>query len=209
MLKPNSDDLQTLNHFLRVATPPAWIEKALENIPSLLVDHAHCERKAAASALNFISKYPEKPEIIDIMAPLAREELLHFEKVMSLIRARGYAYGPLTPSIYAQKLHKNITQKDGKKRLADQLIVGAIIEARSCERFAALAPLFTDEELRKFYITLAKAEARHFQEYLRLAYLYCKEDVESRIPIFLDIENELILAKDPVFRFHSGIPEPI
>ena len=142
------------------------------------------------------------------MSPLAREELLHFEKVMSLIHARDISYGPLPPSLYAQRLHLHITRKDGALRLGDQLIVGAIIEARSCERFSALVPLFIDHELRRFYTMLVRSEARHFKEYLRLASLY-GEEIEKRIPMFLDVENESILMTDAVFRFHSGIPSII
>ena len=200
--------LQTLLDFLRMPTPSAWLEAATMQIPLLLIDHAHCERKAAATALYFLSKYPERSEIVSVMSPLAREELLHFEKVISLLRERGIAYGPLPPSLYAQCLHAKITKRNGVTRLCDQLIVGAIIEARSCERFNALSPLIGDKALGKFYSTLVKAEARHFQDYLRLANHY-GDDIETRIADFLDAENELISTIDTVFRFHSGIPCPL
>ena len=205
MIKPDVDDLKVLCQFLRTPTPDAWLEAAILHVPLLLVDHAQCERKAAATAINFLSKYPEKQEIIAVMSPLAREELLHFEKVMILLHKRHIAYVPLLPSLYAQKLHQKITKAPGMTRLCDQLIVGAIIEARSCERFNALALLLDDKELTKFYAALVKAEARHFQDYLRLAHYY-GEDIDQRIKIFLDIENEFIKSKDTVFRFHSGIP---
>ena len=208
MLIPDVDDLQILQHFLRQPTPDAWLEAAIQQVPLLLIDHAHCERKAAATAINFLSKYPEKSELISVMSPLAREELLHFEKVILLLQDRKIVYTPLPPSLYALRLHQKITKRDGVARLCDQLIVGAIIEARSCERFNALAPLLGDKMLGKFYATLVKAEARHFQEYIRLARYYGEnEDIETSIALFLDVENEFINAYDTVFRFHSGIPQ--
>lgn len=205
MLKRLDTDLQTLNNFLRIKTPELWLNYASQHIPLLLIDHAHCERKAAATAINFISKYPEKSELVSVMSPLAREELLHFEKVLNLMHRKGISFGPLQPSEYATSLHKHITKKDGIERLCDQLIIGAIIEARSCERFNAIIPYIEDQELAKFYSTLIKSEARHFEDYLRLATLY-GGTIEARLNRFLTIENEFILSSDTVFRFHSGIP---
>lgn len=205
MLKPNIDPMQTISLFLRAATPVAWLDKAIQHIPLLLLDHAHCERKAAANAMNLLAKYPEKQAIVSMMPPLAREELLHFDKVLALIQERKITYRPLPPSSYAQKLHEKITPKSGIERLCDQLLVSAIIEARSCERFNALATVLEDPILARFYSTLVKAEGRHFHDFLRLAYLYGNQ-VETRLELFLDLENELICKEDTVFRFHSGIP---
>ena len=205
MLKPLVTDLHILNDFLQVKTPDAWLNYASENIPLLLLDHAHCERKAAASAINFISKYPEKKELTAIMSPLAREELLHFEKVLDFMKQRTIAFGPLHPSGYGAALHQLVTVKNNTQRLCDQLIVGAIIEARSCERFNSLIPHLKDHGLAKFYSTLVKAEARHFEDYLNLAHLY-GINIQERVAQFLAIENEFITSKDTVFRFHSGIP---
>lgn len=206
MLKRLDADLQILCEFLRVSTPDSWLQYASQHIPLLLIDHAHCERKAAATAINFISKYPEKAELVAIMSPLAREELLHFEKVMHIMKQKDISFGPLQPSNYATNLHKLITKRDGNERLCDQLIIGAIIEARSCERFNAIIPFLDDPELAKFYKTLIKSEARHFQDYLSLAKLY-GGDIDERLERFLNIENKFILDKDTVFRFHSGTPE--
>jgi len=206
MLK-NDDDLQAVLDFLHTPTPEAWLECAVQQIPVLLVDHAHCERKAATSALNFICKYSRHQELIAIMSPLAREELLHFEKVMQLLNARNIPFGPLKPSWYAQRLHQNVCKNDYLKHLSDELIIGAIIEARSCERFNALVPWLEDKELAKFYTSLVKAEARHFQDYVRLARFYNRDaDMDDRINYFLDIEKQLIRANDPMFRFHGGVP---
>lgn len=197
--------LQHLTEFLKVKTPLAWIEHAITDLPMLLIDHAHCERKAAATALNFMSKYPEKRALVAMMSPLAREELLHFEKVLTLMQQRQIAFCALKPANYASQMHKKVTNRDGIERLCDQLIIGAIIEARSCERFNAIIPYLEDSQLAKFYTTLVKAEARHFEEYLRLAKDY-GGDIDDRITLFLSIENEYITSSDEVFRFHSGIP---
>ncbi|KTD54440.1 tRNA-(ms(2)io(6)A)-hydroxylase [Legionella sainthelensi] len=205
MLKRLDTDLQSVNDFLRIKTPQQWLEYAAKHIPLLLIDHAHCERKAAASAINFISKYPEKKELVEVMSPLAREELLHFEKVIQIMLRKGIQFSPLQPSGYATQMHKQVTSRDMIQRLCDQLIIGAIIEARSCERFHAIIPYLEDHDLVKFYSTLIKSEARHFEDYLRLAKLY-GGDIESRLNIFLSLENSFILATDTVFRFHSGIP---
>ena len=205
MAKRLDADLQTLTNFLHTETPEAWLSYAANQLPLLLIDHAHCERKAAATAINFISKYPEKTELVTLMSPLAREELLHFEKVIALMRKKNISFGPLQPSDYASRLHRHISQKDGTQRLCDQLIVGAIIEARSCERFNALIPFLSDQELAKFYATLVKSEARHFEDYLYLAKLY-GGNIDKRLAEFLAIENAFISAVDTIFRFHGGIP---
>ena len=147
MLKRLDSDLQTLNDFLQIKTPVAWLKYAAQHIPLLLLDHAHCERKAAATALIFISKYPEKHELVAVMSPLAREELLHFEKVIDIMKLRNIDFCPLAPSNYGSQLHKRVTIKNNAQRLCDQLVVGAIIEARSCERFNSLIPYLNDPDL--------------------------------------------------------------
>lgn len=205
MVKRLEEDLQSLHEFLHIKTPEPWLDYAATHLTLLLIDHAHCERKAAATAINFISKYPERKELIAIMSPLAREELLHFEKVIHLMSTRGIKYGPLQPSEYATTLHKRVTKRDGVERLCDQLLIGAIIEARSCERFNAIIPFIKDNELARFYSSLIKSEARHFENYLYLAKLY-GGDISRRLNGLLAVENQFILADDTVFRFHSGIP---
>jgi tRNA-(ms[2]io[6]A)-hydroxylase len=139
------------------------------------------------------------------MSPLAREELLHFEKVMDLIRIKNIAFGPLNPSDYGSTLHQLATVKNNQQRLCDLLMIGAIIEARSCERFSSLIPYLEDQDLAKFYGTLVRSEARHFEDYLRLAKLY-GGDIDKRLSQFLAIENEFISSTDTIFRFHSGVP---
>lgn len=197
-------DLQPIYDFLREPTPEAWIDAALNNIELLLIDHAHCEKKAAGTALKLMFRYTEQHLLQHKLSRLAREELRHFEQVLALIESRGYQYRPLTASRYARSLHESIrTTEPG--RLADTLIVGAIIEARSCERFAALAPHLPDAELVKYYRFLLKSEARHFSDYLSLAQ-HVEPNLAPRIRHFVEREAELITAPDNVFRFHSGIP---
>ena len=205
MLMPLTDEMQVLMNFLRKPTPRAWIEAAVKNIPLLLLDHAHCERKAAMTALQFMSKYPQHEQLIKLMSPLAREELLHFEKVLDHMQARGIAFGALPSCGYAQKLHALVDKNDYNLRLCDQLLIGAIIEARSCERFHALIPYLPDEQLQRFYHSLVKAEARHFENYIALA-KQCGVAYEAKLNALLDLENKLISETCEEFRFHSGIP---
>lgn len=197
--------LEPLFSFLKTSTDEAWVGAALENMSLLLIDHAQCERKAASTALQFMSKYPKHLDIVSVMSPLAREELLHFEKVMAIIKEKNIKFTPLKPSRYAKVLHDAVDKTNDNIRLAEELIVGAIIEARSCERFCALLPALKDKTLAKFYQSLVRSEARHFEDYLKLAHRY-HPDVEARSKIFLAIENEYIASQDACLRFHSGIP---
>ena len=146
-------------------------------------------------------------ELLNKMSRLAREELRHFEQVLALMEKRGVQYRHLSPSRYAGMLHKGIRTHE-PERLVDTLIVGAYIEARSCERFAALAP-HLDDELQKFYRSLLKSEGRHFQDYLKLATKVAGEYPESRVVFFAEREREAIESSDAQFRFHSGVPEAV
>lgn len=197
-------DITAVRDFLPCPTPPAWLDWAGQHPDILLIDHAHCEKKAAATAVNMMFRYMNRPELLDALSRLAREELLHFEQVLAMLRRRGVNYRALSSSRYAQGLRQHArTSEPG--RLVDLLIIGALIEARSCERFAALAPR-VDEELGRYYYFLLKSESRHFEDYLRLAALYAEEDIDSRIAFFSAHEAELVTAPDREFRFHSGPP---
>ena len=198
-------DITHIEAFLPCATPPAWIDWALQHPDILLIDHAHCEKKAASTALNLMFRYVDRPDLLDALSQLAREELLHFEQVIQIMRQRGVEYDHLSPARYAQGLRQHVrTSEPG--RLVDTLIVGALIEARSCERFAALAP-HVDEELGRYYRYLLKSESRHFEDYLNLAEQYAGEPIAERVDFFKDVERELIESPDEVFRFHSGTPK--
>ena len=197
-------DIQPIHDFLGCRTPDAWIGWALQHPDILLIDHAHCEKKAASTALNLMFRYVDRPELLDALSQLAREELLHFEQVLGIMRQRGVQYDHLTPSRYAAGLRAHMrTSEPG--RLVDVLIIGALIEARSCERFAALAP-HVDEELGRYYRFLLKSESRHFEDYLRLAELYAGEDIKDRLALLVAEERRLIESQDQDFRFHSGVP---
>jgi tRNA 2-(methylsulfanyl)-N6-isopentenyladenosine37 hydroxylase len=200
-LKPVSDPVIA---FLRCPTPRQWLQWACENQDILLIDHANCEKKAAATAMNLLYRYVEHTELLTKMSQLAREELLHFEQVVTLMSQRGIAYVQLGASRYAGGLREHL-RKDHHGQLIDILIVGAFVEARSCERFAQLAPLL-DQELAKFYRSLLRSEARHFEDYLALARLYAREDITPRIAHFAAVECSLIESEDQEFRFHSGVP---
>ncbi len=194
----------TIETFLACSTPDAWVAEALRQPEILLIDHAQCEKKAASFALSMLYRYPDRTDLLQKMSRLAREELRHFEQVLRFIAARGYQYGHLSPSRYAGGLRVPIRTVE-PEHLIDSLIVGAFIEARSCERFAKLAP-HLDPELGKFYSGLLASEARHFQDYLLLAQSYSAEDITPRLACFAALEAKLISTPDTEFRFHSGLP---
>jgi|TARA_B110000483_G_scaffold237620_1_gene312722 tRNA-(ms[2]io[6]A)-hydroxylase len=196
--------LASINAFLRCETPDSWVAAALDNQEILLIDHANCEKKAAATAMNLMYRYTEKPDLLKKMSQLAREELLHFEQVVEILQSRGIRYSKLSPSRYAAELRVLIST-DSKSALVDTLITGAFIEARSCERFSKIAP-HLDASLGKFYKSLLRSESRHFEDYLGLAQLYGDADISSKVSLFADKEAELILSADCQFRFHSGVP---
>ena len=191
--------------FLLCQTPAAWIEQALKHPEELLIDHANCEKKAAGTALTLMFRYAEKEELQQKMSRLAREELRHFEQVTAIMKKRGIKYRQLSASEYAKRLHQHVrAQEPGK--LIDTLIIGAFIEARSCERFYRLLP-YLDAELEKFYRSLLKSEARHYQDYLKLAQQYSKEPIDARVAFFAEQERAAIFTEDTVFRFHSGVAQ--
>jgi len=200
------DDIKSIQSFLFCPTPDAWLEVAArkESLSLLLIDHANCEKKAASTAVNLIYRYIDKSDVMLKMSKLAREELRHFEQVLALLKKRDLVFQAVSPSRYAGSLHQHVRTHE-PKRLVDAMIVGSIIEARSCERFAALAPRL-DKELKKFYESLFKAESRHFRNYLALAQKYSDDAMDDRVRFFLEIEKNLIESPDKEFRFHSGIP---
>lgn len=197
-------DISAIRAFLLCATPQAWIDQALQQLNIILVDHAANEMKAAQSAMTLMAKNPHKLDLLNKMSRLAREELVHFEQVLKILKKRGIPYYPVKASTYASTMAQHM-RKEQQEKLVDTLIMGAIIEARSCERFASLAP-FLDLTLQKFYISLLKSESRHFSDYLELAAACSADPIEERVQLFLEVEREAILGPDPLFRFHSGVP---
>lgn len=193
--------------FFDTRTPREWVAEAAGRLPELLLDHANCELKAASTALGFIYRYPEKTAIASRMSRLAREELRHFEQVRKILENMQIPFEHISASRYAGKLREAVRQGEPQK-LLDMLIVGALIEARSCERFAALVPKLPDD-LARFYAGLLNSEARHFEHYLEFAKEACavsNEEFDARLAELKALESELISSPDDQFRFHSGLP---
>jgi tRNA-(ms[2]io[6]A)-hydroxylase len=192
---------------LRVPTPADWIAQACAMPDVLLIDHANCEKKAASTALALMFAYAEDLELTGKMSRLAREELRHYEQVAKLIRSLGVAPQRLAPGRYAERMRR-LVAKSEPHREVDLMICGAFIEARSCERFAALWPAI-GAPLSDLFQGLHNAEARHYKVYLDLAGRAAKRAgvvLPARIEEFAALEAELITLPDAVFRFHSGPP---
>ncbi|WP_461482612.1 MiaE family protein [Porticoccus sp.] len=197
--------LEEIQAFLPCPTPDHWVKEAKDpqNLEILLIDHANCEKKAASTALNLIYRYVDNFELLNKMSRLAREEMRHFEQVIAIMKKRGIEYRNISAARYAAGLREKVRTHEPAK-LVDTLIVGAFIEARSCERFAKLAP-HLDEELQKFYLSLLTSEGRHYRDYLNLArQAGGAQEVEKRIAVFREQEQQLVEAQDSEFRFHSG-----
>ncbi len=193
---------------LRVATPAAWVDRACASPDVLLIDHANCEKKAASTALALMFAYAEDLELTDKMSRLAREELRHYEQVAKLIRKMGMAPLRLAPGRYAERMRRLVARAEPLREV-DLMICGAFIEARSCERFAALADAI-GTPLKDLFEGLHNAESRHYRVYLDLARRAAKRagaSLEARIDAFAALEADLITQPDAVFRFHSGPPE--
>ncbi|OLQ90535.1 tRNA hydroxylase [Vibrio panuliri] len=152
------------------------------------------------------SDSPYSQDLIDKMVLLIKEELHHFYQVLEIMESRGIAYEPIPASRYAKGLISKMATHE-PQTLVDKLIIGAYIEARSCERFAKLAP-YMDDDIAKFYISLLRSEARHYQDYLVLAQEIAGKDISERVAMFGRVEAELISTADNDFKFHSGVPNP-
>lgn len=186
------------------ATPPSWVTLALERWQDLLLDHANCEKKAASTAIALLFQYPHDALLTQQMARIAREELRHFEQVSRLMQELAVPFRRLSPGRYAQGLRANVRTREPERR-CDLLLMGALIEARSCERFRALAPRLPGP-IGEFYAALERAEARHYEHYLHLAGSPGDAVLRNRLQQLAQLESELACAPDPLFRFHSGAP---
>jgi tRNA-(ms[2]io[6]A)-hydroxylase len=194
---------------LQAATPQAWAQQAVRDWRVLLADHANCEKKAASTALALMFAYPEDRALSLAMARLAREELRHFEQVQKLMQQLDVPMPRLSPGRYAGTLRRRLAVAEPQRKL-DLLLCGALIEARSCERFEVLAPLL-QVPLAQFYAGLAESERRHAGLYLELARAALppggtEESLQRRLQELAAAEAALILEPDPQFRFHSGLP---
>jgi tRNA-(ms[2]io[6]A)-hydroxylase len=188
---------------LRAPTDRRWFDLAVARCDELLLDHANCEKKAASTALALMFAYPEDFELANHMSRLAREELRHFERVQQQLIAHGVPFRRWSPSRYADGLRRRLRREEPGRRV-DLLLSGALIEARSHERFIGLIERLP-EPLARFYESLAAAEARHAGLYLRLA-ARAGEPVSARLEELAVVEAELATAPDEEFRFHSGTP---
>lgn len=179
---------------LKLPTDPRWANIAEMNIEDILVDHAYCEQKAATSCISMIVQYPDKEELVDVMTPVVAEEWGHFERVLEQLKKRGMKLGKPRKDEYVIRIQE-ILIKGGKpeQRLVDKLLLNALIEARSCERFKNLHLNIQDEELKKFYYELMVSEASHYRNFLDLAKRYMPEDyVMKRWQEFLEEEAKII-----------------
>ena len=202
---PLQVDLSAIYDFLGSRTSQAWIDQALKNLPLIIQDHANCEKKAAGTAMNLMFRYESAHDLQCKLAQLVREEMLHYEQVLGIMRERGQQWQHLSAGRYAKGMLKHKRTYE-PAAMVDVLIIGAFIEARSCERFAALAEVIDDARLAKYYRYLLKSESRHFKDYLALAQSLSEESIEERVALFKEVESELISSPDEELRFHSGTP---
>ncbi|MEM8945962.1 MAG: tRNA-(ms[2]io[6]A)-hydroxylase [Planctomycetota bacterium] len=188
---------------LKAPTDASWFAQVDANLEEVLIDHAHCEKKAAGTALNLIFHYVENRELCEEMTEIVNEELEHFHMVLDLLEKRGIKFRRIKPSQYGNRLHELI-RKQEPQRAVDRLLVAGLIEARSCERFQALAEHVDDQELAEFYQSLFESEARHHTTYTRLAKHFAPEvEVLKRLEELYDAEAEIMSVREPVPRMHS------
>ncbi|MCH2177763.1 MAG: tRNA-(ms[2]io[6]A)-hydroxylase [Mariniblastus sp.] len=180
-----------------------WLVTMDENLDEILIDHAHCEKKAAGCAMNLIFAYIDNEELCREMAEIVREELEHFEMVLDLLKARGIKFRRQMPSNYGRQLN-DLVRKTEPERAIDRLLVASLIEARSCERFDLLRNHVKDTELAAFYDSLFESEARHHTTYVRMAKYFGSEDVvRNRLEELSALETEIINRGDALPRMHS------
>ncbi|HVX12369.1 MAG TPA: tRNA-(ms[2]io[6]A)-hydroxylase [Pirellulales bacterium] len=188
---------------LQAATSPRWLAQAEANLDEVLLDHAHCEKKAAGTALNLIFAYVDRVELVKALAPIVTEELEHFRMVIDLLESRGVRFRRLKPSNYGGQLAELVRKQEPHKAV-DRLLVAGLIEARSCERFALLNEGLSDRSLADFYRGLFESEARHHATYVQLARLFASEaEVDRRLDDLAAAEAEIIARGDELPRMHS------
>ena len=183
---------------LQLPTDPLWVKNVVEsNIEEILTDHAYCEQKAATNAITLIIQNPNISELVQEMAQLVQEEMDHFKRVHAIILKRGYILGQERKDNYVNELIKFLKRGGGEQKrtesMVDRLLLAAMIEARSCERFKVLAQHINDEELAVFYHELMISEATHYTLFIGLARKYGEGiDVEKRWQEWLDYEGQII-----------------
>lgn len=188
---------------LKSNSPRRWLTQVDENLDEILIDHAHCEKKAAGCALNLMFAYIENQDLCREMTRIVNEELEHFHMVIELLRDRGIEFRRLKPGEYGRQL-QNLVRKFEPERAIDRLLIAGLIEARSCERFALLRDHVQDQQLADFYGSLFESEARHHTTYVRLAKTFGRErDVNLRLEELATEEARIVDVGDPRPRMHS------
>ena len=188
---------------LREPTSDLWLEQALNNLDLILLDHSHCERKAAGVAVNLLFRYPSYEDLIRQLTSIAKEELEHFEQVNQWLKIKGIPLAPLKPSPYGATLKQAVRKKE-PHRLLDSLLVSALIEARSHERLGLLGEFCPEQELAKFYRGLMASEARHYGIYWVLATQYFDRTiVDDRLQDLAELESDVLSTLHPEHRIHS------
>ena len=189
--------------YLSTLTSDDWIKLALSNPIDLLIDHAHCERKAAGVAVQLMFRYPSEPNLAEVLSPIAREELEHFEKILYFLKDLGHSLKALNPPPYGAKLAKNI-RKEEPNRMLDSFLIAGLIEARSHERLSLLALNSEEESFRVLYESLLQSEARHFGIYWKLAQTkFSKIQTLIRLEELSKIESEILAETSLMPRVHS------
>ena len=177
---------------LRYQTPDAWTEVVLADFDRFLVDHAACERKASATGLNFVVRYPDRVEMIGPMIAFAREELTHFQQAWAWVKKRGLKLAADEKDLYIRRLMKHV-RAGGEERLLDRLLMAAVVEARGHERFGLVAAALPEGRLKTFYTSITASEGRHRTFFLDMAALYFDEEtIADRLDAFLDYEAAAI-----------------
>ncbi|MCU0437271.1 MAG: tRNA-(ms[2]io[6]A)-hydroxylase [Raineya sp.] len=183
---------------LQLPTDPRWVNLAEKTIAEILIDHAYCEQKAASSCISLIINYPDREKLVEVLTPVVAEEWGHFERVMEKMKERNIPFGRKRKDEYVEKLI-SISKKGGSKeqQLVEQLLINAIIEARSCERFKMLSQNIDDDDLKKFYYELMVSEAGHYVNFVDLAKEYMPEEyVKTRLNDLLEQEAEIMRNLD-------------
>lgn len=189
--------------FLGQPTRPEWVEQAIAHLDTILLDHSHCERKAAGVAINLMFRYPSHKPLVDALTDIAQEELDHFRQVNQQLERRQIALAPLSASPYASRLNAAVRQQE-PQRFLDTLLVCALIEARSHERLQLLAQHCPDWELAEFFASLVTSEARHYGTYWYLAYQsFGQEVVAERLQQLAALESEILSTPYPLPRIHG------
>jgi tRNA-(ms[2]io[6]A)-hydroxylase len=184
-------------------SPPRWLPSVQNRLDLLLIDHAHCEKKAAGTAMNLMFAYVEDQDLCREMTEIVREELEHFHMVLDILNRREIKFRKLSPSSYGRKLN-DLVRKDEPNKAVDRLLVAGLIEARSCERFGLLRDGLADKELSDFFGSLFESEARHHSAYIRLAkHFQSEEKVEARLVALAETEAAILESSEDEPRMHS------